>query len=75
MSAYRDMTEAQRLAWGQAETEARQRDLADVKSQAALDEAKANAKARRKLIGASIGQATSMVVQANRAKRIAGNRA
>lgn len=70
---YRDMTADQMLAWGHAESAARQADLADVKSQAALDQAQANAKARRRLIGASIGQATRMVVEANRAKRIAGS--
>ncbi len=68
---YRDMTEAQQLAWGQAESKARQADLAADRTAAGLDQAKANCKKRRKLIQATIGQATSMVIAANRLERIA----
>jgi hypothetical protein len=67
---YRDMTDEQMLAWGAAESAARIADLAEVKSAEALAAAQAKAKARRKLIGASIGQATSMVIRANREIRI-----
>jgi hypothetical protein len=69
MTAYRDMTAEQMLAWGAQESAARQADLAEVKSKEALTAAQANCEARRKLIGATRGQATSMVLQANRAKR------
>ena len=65
---YRDMTEAQMLAWGAAESAARQADLL-VRSQAGLIAAQANAHARRRLIGATIGQAADMVIRANRAAR------
>jgi hypothetical protein len=66
---YRDMTAAQMLAWGTAESEARQADLSGVKSQASLLAAQSNAEVRRKAIGASRSAAASMVIDANRAKR------
>lgn len=68
---YRDMTYEQMLAWGAAESEARQADLSGVKSQASLLVAQANAEARRKAIGASRSAAASLVIDANRAKRYA----
>ncbi len=71
---YRDMTEAERLAWGQQESLARQADLAADRSLKGLDRAKANARDRRRQIGATMSQATAMVVEANRAKRIAESR-
>lgn len=67
---YRDMTEAQLLAWGQAESAARIADLA-VRSAEGLKAAQANAETRRKAIGATRGQAADLVVLANRAARIA----
>jgi hypothetical protein len=67
---YRDMTDEQRLAWGHLESEARIKDLADTRTEAALKAAQDNAAARRKLIGASRGQASDMVIRASRAKRM-----
>ena len=67
---YRDMTEAQLLAWGQAEAAARIADLA-VRSAEGLKAAQENAETRRKAIGATRGQAADLVVLANRAARIA----
>ena len=67
---YRDMTDEQRSAWGREESAARQSDLAVIKSFAALAAAQANAERRRKLIGATRGQASGAVIQANRDKRI-----
>lgn len=67
---YRDMTEAQLLAWGQAESAARIADLA-VRSAEGLKAAQENAETRRKAIGATRGQAADLVVLANRAARIA----
>lgn len=69
MSRYRDMTEAERLAWGAQESVQRQADLAAPKSAEALKAAQDAAERRRKLIGATRGQATGMVIDANRAKR------
>lgn len=71
MPFYREMSAAERLAWGQAESAARQADIEADRTLAGLEIAKANARARRWLIGANAGQATNMVVAANRAKRIA----
>lgn len=65
---YDDMTEEQMLAWGREELALRLRDLS-VRTHAGLTEAKANADARRKAIGASLGQAADMVILANRAAR------
>ena len=66
---YRDMTAEQMLAWGTAESEARQAELSGVKSQAILLAAQANAEVRRKAIGASRSAAASMVIDSNRVKR------
>lgn len=63
---YRDMTEAQMLAWGAEESKARIADLAGVKSAEVLAAAQASAVARRRAIGASRSQATNMVIWANR---------
>jgi hypothetical protein len=68
---YRDMTAAQMLAWGAAESAARQADLAGVKDADSLKRAQANAVSRRKAIGAGTSAAASMVIDANRAARIA----
>ena len=65
---YRDMTEAQLLAWGQAEAAARIADLA-VRSAEGLKAAQENAETRRKAIGATRGQAADLVVLATRAAR------
>lgn len=71
MKQYRDMTDAEMLAWGAAESSARQSDLS-VRSSEGLRTAQANAERRRKAIGATIGQAADMVIRANReAKRSA----
>ena len=66
---YRDMTEAQMLDWGRIEGDARIADLEGVQSAEALKAAQDAAAARRKLIGASRGQATDMVIRANSAAR------
>lgn len=66
---YRDMTEAEMLAWGAAESRARIADLDGVRSADALKAAQAAAEARRKLIGATRGQAADMVIRANREAR------
>jgi len=65
---YRDMTDADMAAWGASESAARQSDLA-VRSAEGLRVAQANAKTRRKAIGATVGQAADMVIRANRAAR------
>jgi hypothetical protein len=65
---YRDMTDADMLAWGAAESAARQADLS-VRSAEGLRTAQANAERRRKDIGATIGQAADMVIRANREAR------
>jgi hypothetical protein len=65
---YRDMTDAQMLAWGRAESLARQEDL-QVRSAEGLKQAQANAETRRKLIGATRSQASDMVIRANREAR------
>lgn len=65
---YADMTEVQRLAWGQSEAAARIADLAP-RGAEALKTAQANAETRRKAIGATRGQAANMVVEANRLAR------
>jgi hypothetical protein len=69
MKKFREMNEAERAAWGDAEAAARRADLEGVKSEQSLTEAKANAAARRKLIGATIGQATALVIQSTRRAR------
>jgi hypothetical protein len=66
---YRDMNEAQQIAWGVAESAARIADLS-VRTQAGLIAAQANAEARRKAIGASKNAAADMVIRANRALRV-----
>jgi hypothetical protein len=68
---YRDMTPEQMAAWGAAESEARQADLRGIASAEALKRAQENAEQRRKAIGASRSAASSMVIDANRAARIA----
>jgi hypothetical protein len=67
---YRDMTEAQSLEWGRSESRARQADL-QVRSAEGLKQAQENAEARRKLIGATRGQAADLVIRANRDARSA----
>lgn len=66
---YRDMTDAQQLAWGEAESTARIADLANVKSAEDLKAAQDAAVARRRLIGASRNQAAGMVIRSNRETR------
>lgn len=68
MKQYRDMTDADMLAWGAAESEARKADLA-VRGAEGLRAAQANAETRRKAIGATRGQASDMVIRANREAR------
>lgn len=68
MKQYRDMTAAEMLAWGAAESAARQADL-KVRSAEGLRAAQANAELRRKAIGATVGQASDMVIRANREAR------
>ena len=68
MKQYRDMSDAEMLAWGAAESAARQADL-EVRSAEGLRTAQANAERRRKAIGAAIGQAADMVIRANREAR------
>lgn len=65
---YRDMTDAQRLEWGRAESLARQADL-KVGGAEGLRRAQKNAEVRRKMIGATVGQAADAVIRANRAAR------
>lgn len=65
---YRDMTDAQALAWGRAESIARKADL-QIRSAEGLKQAQANAEARRKLIGATRGEAADIVIRANREAR------
>lgn len=66
---YRDMTSEQMLAWGASESKQRIADLAGVKSAEVLKSAQSAAEARRKLIGATRGQAADMVILANREAR------
>lgn len=68
MKQYRDMTDAELLAWGAAESEARKADLT-VRSAEGLRVAQANAETRRKAIGASRNQAADAVIRANREAR------
>ena len=68
MKQYRDMTDAEMLAWGAAESTARKADL-EARSAEGLRVAQANAATRRKAIGATIGQAADMVIRANRQAR------
>lgn len=70
MTAYRDMTEGQRLAWGAQERAARIRDLED-RSATGLEKAQLAAKGRRQLIDASESAASRMVADAGRAQRVA----
>ncbi len=63
---YRDMTDEQRLAWGASERESRIADLTGVQSANVLKSAQDAAKARRRIIGATIGQASDMVIRATR---------
>lgn len=64
----REMTCEQMTAWGEAESLARQEDLKD-RTEAGLLTAQRNANERRKLIGASLSQAATLVLDANRALR------
>lgn len=66
---YRDMTDAQMLEWGAAESAARIADLDGVSSPEALRTAQEKAETRRKAIGASRGQAADMVIRAIRQAR------
>ena len=68
MAKYREMTDAERVEWGEAERQARMRDLQD-KSAAGLAKAQDNADTRRKEIGATMGQASTMVINASRLAR------
>ncbi len=68
MKTYRDMTDADMLAWGAAESDARKADLS-VRSAEGLRVAQANAERRRKAINASVSQAANMVIRANREAR------
>ena len=71
----RDMTEAQRLEWGAAESAARKASLAVVKTADALAAAQASAESRRRAIGASRSWASSAVIAANRRARVQGGAA
>ena len=71
---YREMTDEQRLEWGFAESDARKHDLKD-RSDFGLQMARILAEKRRKAIGATQGQATDMVLTANRARRVSGSSA
>ena len=66
---YREMTAEQMLAWGAAESKQRIADLDGVRSAEALKAAQDAAETRRKLIGATRGQAANMVILANREAR------
>lgn len=68
---YRDMTDAQMLAWGAAEQQARISDLAGLRSAESLKAAQNAAESRRKTICATRGQAADMVIRASRAARVA----
>lgn len=59
-----DMTEAERIAWGTAEHDARVRDLAVARSAEGLKAAQAAAEGRRKLVGASKSQAAAAIYDA-----------
>jgi len=68
VKTYREMSDQEMLAWGAEESKARGVDLA-VCSAEGLAQAQSNAKARRKAIGATRGQAADMVIRANREAR------
>lgn len=70
---YSEMTEPEQLAWGAAESARRIADLAD-RTAEGLRAAQRNATARRRAIGASLGQAADMVILANRAARLSAHR-
>lgn len=70
MKSFREMSLDEQLEWGRVEGEARVVDLAE-RSEAGLKAAQQNAERRRKLIGASRGQAAEAVSRALRAKRVA----
>lgn len=70
---YRDMSDEEMLAWGAAESAARKADLAASRTPAGLLAAQENANQRRKLIGATMGQAADMVIRANREARRQGS--
>jgi len=67
---YRDMDADAMLAWGAEESRLRQADLAGARSAEGLKTAQANAERRRQAIDATIGQASDMVICANRDARI-----
>ena len=69
MKQYRDMSEAERLAWGASESTARKADLT-LRGDIGLSTAQANAKTRAAAIGATTIQAADMVVKANRRARM-----
>lgn len=64
---FRDMTDAEQLAWGRAEREARTADLR-LRGAEGLRRAQTNAEARRKVIGATRSQAARLVARANNEK-------
>lgn len=67
------MTEAELLAWGEAELQARMRDIAAAKeagdTSAALEACKASARRRRLDAGLSMSKAGRAVMAAGRARR------
>lgn len=60
-----DMTDAEALAWGDAEMAFRIADRSD-----SLEAAQRNATERRRAIGATASQAADLVIQAGRARRV-----
>lgn len=70
----RDMTPEQQLEWGRGEHAARKTDL-EVRTPEGLRTAQVNAEHRRKLIGATKGQAADLVLAASREARRNGERA
>lgn len=75
MKKYSEMNEAERAAWGDAEAAARRADLKGVNAAPSaaiamtLVIAQSNAEKRRRLIGATVPQATVLVIQSTRRTR------
>lgn len=63
---YREMTEAQMLEWGTSERATRMAELDCCRSAEALKAAQEGCERRRKIIGATRGQAADMVILAGR---------
>ena len=69
-----DMTDAEALAWGDAELAFRIADSAD-RSAEGFAAAQRNATERRKAIGATASQAADLVIRAGRARRVVERKA